>query len=49
MAKNPFAGYKEGKESKSMEKKEPSGLKAFEKKKGMERPMAGKKMAGKKC
>lgn len=45
--KNPFAGYKEGKESMKSERKESKGLQRFEKKRGMEKKMPGK--AGKKC
>lgn len=45
--KNPFAGYKEGKESAKTERKEPKGLQRFEKKRGMEKKHAGK--TGKKC
>jgi hypothetical protein len=43
---NPFAKYREGKESKAHEKGESKGLQRYEAKKGMERH--GKK-AGRKC
>jgi len=46
-SKNPFAGYKEGKESMREERKETKGLQRFEKKRGMEKKHAGK--SGKKC
>jgi hypothetical protein len=42
MKKNPFAGYKEGKETAAQERREPKGLKAFEAKKGMDKPAKGK-------
>ncbi len=46
--KNPFAGYKEGKETKRQERKESAPLQRYEAKKGMEKkmPMKGGK---KKC
>lgn len=48
-SKNPFAGYKEGKESMRQERAEPKGLQRFEKKRGMERkPMPAKK-SGRGC
>jgi hypothetical protein len=37
MKKNPFAGYKEGKETAAQERREPKALKAFEAKKGLEK------------
>lgn len=42
MKKNPFAGYKEGKETAAQERRESKGLKAFEAKKGMDKPAKGK-------
>lgn len=40
--KNPFAGYKEKRESAAAEAKEPKGLQRFEKRKGMEKARPGK-------
>ena len=37
MAKNPFAGYKEGRESMKEERREPKKLQRFEKGRGMEK------------
>jgi len=45
MATNRFANYREGKESKGSEKREPAALQRFEKSKGMEK---GKKVMPKK-
>lgn len=44
---NPFAAYREGKESKGAEKRESKGLQKYEAKKGMDKH-AGRK-AGRKC
>lgn len=44
--KNPFAGYKEKRESGAHERKESKGLQRFEKRKGMEK---GSGKSPKKC
>lgn len=43
---NPFAGYKEGKESARQERAEPKALKQFEARKGIEKSMSSKRTAG---
>ncbi len=49
MKKNPFAGYKEGKETAAKERREPKALKAMEAKKGIEKPMAKGRPAAMQC
>lgn len=44
--KNPFAGYKEGKETPRQERKESKGLQRFEAKKGLEKKHAKAPMKG---
>lgn len=40
--KNPFAGYKEGKETSRQERKESKALQRFEAKKGIEKKIPGR-------
>ena len=46
--KNPFARYREGKESMREERKESKGLQRYEAKKGMEKKIPGKTKGGRK-
>ncbi len=49
MKKNPFAGYKEGKETAAQERREPKALKAMEAKKGIEKSVSKGRPAAMQC